>query len=146
MSLSSRFNEIILYFNRHEPTQLKNITLSNKIPLSTSILREIAYPHTFIKIKYQIDPTTHIFFEEEYKNKKGYFSVRDILKKIINFYNKNLSDLEISSIKYYALKKKLNHLKKLDFNKQRSYYIYSNLFKGFKKIDEHTFEILFINS
>lgn len=146
MSISSRFNEIVLYFNRYEPTQINNITLLNKINISKKILKEIAYPHTLIKIKYQIEPTTNIFFEEEYKNKKGYFSVRDILNKIINFYNKPLTELEISYIKYYGLKKNIKKLKKLSFNKQRSYYIYSNLFKGFKKIGEHTFELLFVNS
>ena len=145
--MNSRINELILFLNRKEQTKINDIGyryMSSIKNIDNKILREMAYPHNSFIIKFEIEPTRNLYYDMEFKTKKEYFTVRDVMNKIINFYNKEFSDYEKKILKHWGEKHNIHKLKNL--NGQRSLYLFSNVFKGLKKVGDHTFEINFIDS
>lgn len=147
--MNSRINEVFLYLDIYKKTSINELGIiicNHTENVKPKMLREVIYPYHKIIIKYQFEPTQTLLYEMTYKSKKGFFTLRDLINKVINFYSKPHSKSELDSINKLNEHYSKNIIKGYEKGRLRSYYLYSNIFKGLKKINEHVYEIKFANT
>ena len=136
MKIHPIMNRIVFFINRFNKTNEKEIKLiiqNTQILLTPNIKKMIVFPYSEIEIAYEIEPTRKILYNVTYKNKKGYFSLGNLLSYVIKYYSKPHSSYEIKMIKKYNEYNLVNVLKGKKIGYSRAYYLYSNIFKGFEK-------------
>ena len=136
MKISPIINKIIFYINRFNKTDEKDIKMIIKnttILLTPNIKKMIIFPFNEIEIAFEIEPTRQILYNTTFKSKKGYFTLGNLLSFVIKYYSKPHSSYELKMIKKFNEYNLVNVLNGRKIGYPRSYYLYSNIFKGFEK-------------
>lgn len=78
----------------------KNNTELVNVP--DSVLKMVGYPLDSIELRFDIESKSLLQSSKTFTQKKGYFTIKDLLNKIITFYNSKHTQSEIHDIAVYS--------------------------------------------
>ena len=139
------FNSINFTISKYDKCSIDHVMMlqnnNTRIKIPDEVLMMIGYPGCTLTLRYDIDPSGELQFPKKYTEKKGYFTIKDILKKIMDFYNKKHSKDEINVINSHIS----SDLNEHSLGQERRLYLKKRTFQGIRYTEDiDTFEVNFI--
>ena len=143
---TSLINSISFKLSDEMDIILKNMYIwknnSELVNIPESVLKMVAYPLPNLVLRFDIESKSLLQSSKEYNQKKGFYTVKDILNKLISFYNTKHTQSEINDIGVYS--QKYGNLLKKPPGLPRRQYLTKRNFAGLKETEQlGVYEVIF---